>query len=76
MASSQSVRSSAGHSDDSLTLYALRQQVFSCPMAVELSTSAIFAFMLQYSRQVLYQEVIFDEEVARAQNCFDGGRGR
>ena len=76
MASSQSVRSSAGHSDDSLTLYALRQQVFSCPRAVELSTSAIFAFMLQYSRQVLYQEVIFDEEGARAQNCFDGGRGR
>ena len=76
MASSQSVRSSAGHSDDSLTLYALRQQVFSCPRAVELGTSAIFAFMLQYSRQVLYQEVIFDEEAARAQNCFDGGRGR
>ena len=63
MASSQSVRSSAGHSDDSLTLYALRQQVFSCPRAVELSTSAIFAFMLQYSRQVLYQEVIFDDRV-------------
>ena len=38
----------AGYSDDSLALYALRQQVFSCPRAVELSTPAIFAFMLEY----------------------------